>query len=443
MNTVQVRLPNSVLLEEVCTRDVSGIEFLESVCKRLGVYETDFFGLKRLKKGNSYWLFLRRPLFDQIHNKNSRIMLCVKRFVDPSKIQQTTTKRMYYHELKDKIRIGDITLEEKYIAKAGALMCRLEKLSGEVRAGRSAVITRFFPEQVWSQNLSWDINQQLKQLEGKSDKEIMGQYLQIVSQARGYGLYTFSADIQYNRDIILTIGNGSITLSDRNTAVIHNLMSIQDIMEISYTEKKLTITSKKKDTNGDHMTLCTRFCSRKLTREIFRCLTEHHVFVCQRSVPEGILFHRYKPSRIGLNKGSYFLFNLIRTQEESYAYHWTRLHRMDEGTQLQLEDSTLSYGKDNDDVMELDMSDLKRSNSGITDSSLDSTLNGLDISKISVEGGEKRIKQEYCKICYANRVKTVFCPCGHSVSCISCAKLVNTCPICRKSIAYKQTIFTV
>ena len=427
MQTVQVRLPNSVLLEEECTKDVSGRDFLDRVCDRVGVYETDFFGLKCLKNNVSYWLYLRRPLLEQI-KKKSRVMLCVKYFVDISHIQQSTTKRLLYHELKEKLRRGDICLQEGDIARAGALMCCLEKLSGEVRAGRSVVYTRFFPEHERSDTLSWDIAQQLSQLEGKSESEIMDLYLQLISQARGYGTCHFVARTQSGRDATLTIGSSTIILSDRESPeLVLNMMAIRDVLEVAYTGRRLVVTSKDQDTKGTHLSISAKLSNKKLARELFRILTEYHVYLYQRSVPEGILFHRYKYRRIGQDRDGYLLFDMIRTLEESYSFHWTRLHRVNEGGQVQLEDSVLTC------------QGTTCSTELMNDSSLDVTFNGLDTSKI---GGEKIVKQDYCKICFTNRVKTVFCPCGHSVSCISCAKRITTCPICRKSIAHKQTIFT-
>ena len=428
METVQVRLPNSVLLEEECTKDVSGRDFLDRVCERVGVYETDFFGLKCLKRNVSYWLFLRRPLLEQI-NKKGRVMLCVKYFVDISHIQQSTTKRMLYHELKEKLRRGDICLQEGDIAKAGALICCLEKLSGEVRAGRSVVYTRFLPEHARSENLRWDITQQLSQLEGKSESEIMDLYLQLLSQARGYDTCYFVAQTQSGRDATLTLGNSTVTLSDRESPeLVHNTMDIRDVLEVAYSGRRVVVTSKDQDTKGAHLSISAKFCNRKLAREVFRIITEYHVYLYQHNVPEGILFHRYKPRRIRISRGDYLLFDLVRTLEESYSFHWTRLHSVDEGGQVQLEDSVLSCQDTMCSTREL-----------LNDSELDVTFNDLDTSKI---GREKRGKQDYCKICFTNRVKTVFCPCGHSVSCISCAKRITTCPICRKSIAHKQTIFT-
>ncbi|KAJ5182405.1 Zinc finger RING-type [Penicillium capsulatum] len=41
---------------------------------------------------------------------------------------------------------------------------------------------------------------------------------------------------------------------------------------------------------------------------------------------------------------------------------------------------------------------------------------------------------DLCQICYSEEQDAVFCDCGHVCSCVTCAKQVDLCPICRKSI---------
>jgi Zinc finger, C3HC4 type (RING finger) len=39
-----------------------------------------------------------------------------------------------------------------------------------------------------------------------------------------------------------------------------------------------------------------------------------------------------------------------------------------------------------------------------------------------------------CKICFDQQMSMVFLPCGHSLSCPSCATALSSCPLCRKEI---------
>lgn len=48
-----------------------------------------------------------------------------------------------------------------------------------------------------------------------------------------------------------------------------------------------------------------------------------------------------------------------------------------------------------------------------------------------------------CKICYTNSIELVFLPCGHSVSCLSCAQRLYSCPCCRATITTRIRTFLV
>lgn len=48
-----------------------------------------------------------------------------------------------------------------------------------------------------------------------------------------------------------------------------------------------------------------------------------------------------------------------------------------------------------------------------------------------------------CKICYTNSIELVFLPCGHSVSCLSCAQRLFNCPCCRERITTRIRTYLV
>ncbi|KAJ5831731.1 Zinc finger RING-type [Penicillium riverlandense] len=43
-------------------------------------------------------------------------------------------------------------------------------------------------------------------------------------------------------------------------------------------------------------------------------------------------------------------------------------------------------------------------------------------------------EMDLCQICYSEEQNAVFCDCGHVCACVTCAKQVDLCPICRKTI---------
>lgn len=66
----------------------------------------------------------------------------------------------------------------------------------------------------------------------------------------------------------------------------------------------------------------------------------------------------------------------------------------------------------------------------------------VDDKTLRLEEENKRLKDaRECKICMADEVGVVFCPCGHLVSCVQCAPAVTNCPVCRAVIKGRVRTF--
>lgn len=72
-----------------------------------------------------------------------------------------------------------------------------------------------------------------------------------------------------------------------------------------------------------------------------------------------------------------------------------------------------------------------------------------EVKKYIVNLGDDKIKpksifgeddEPECVICYSEAKDTVFAPCGHYMTCNSCAKTCKDCPICRSPISHLLSI---
>merc|ERR1711874_237533 len=61
------------------------------------------------------------------------------------------------------------------------------------------------------------------------------------------------------------------------------------------------------------------------------------------------------------------------------------------------------------------------------------TGNTEEVKEVS-ESEPKNEHDPLCKICLVESAKIVFLPCGHFLSCSSCAPSLNNCPVCRTDI---------
>lgn len=65
-------------------------------------------------------------------------------------------------------------------------------------------------------------------------------------------------------------------------------------------------------------------------------------------------------------------------------------------------------------------------------------LLGQVLSKLMLKLNYKDNKKEIpgklnCKICFQEEVEVAFVPCGHMITCISCAITFNLCPVCKRA----------
>ena len=61
----------------------------------------------------------------------------------------------------------------------------------------------------------------------------------------------------------------------------------------------------------------------------------------------------------------------------------------------------------------------------------------IDFQKY-VKHARKRRREagdDFCIICMDSPIDSAFIPCGHMTACLSCARRLNACPICREGIA--------
>lgn len=70
-----------------------------------------------------------------------------------------------------------------------------------------------------------------------------------------------------------------------------------------------------------------------------------------------------------------------------------------------------------------------------TTTSTSTSTTGTDEDKTTMQSPNSKLKDALlCQICCDEQLSMVFLPCGHSMSCPSCATALTTCPLCRKRI---------
>lgn len=66
----------------------------------------------------------------------------------------------------------------------------------------------------------------------------------------------------------------------------------------------------------------------------------------------------------------------------------------------------------------------------------------IEITPILIEEGETLTMEISCNICLTYKRDTVFQPCGHFLVCLTCAKKLESCPVCRSKIIDRISVYT-
>lgn len=64
-------------------------------------------------------------------------------------------------------------------------------------------------------------------------------------------------------------------------------------------------------------------------------------------------------------------------------------------------------------------------------------------AKEFTSGKESDVATDLCKLCHLTKRTTVFLPCAHLVSCVTCAIKLTSCPVCRDDIKATLRVFLV
>lgn len=164
-----------------------------------------------------------------------------------------------------------------------------------------------------------------------------------------------------------------------------------------------------------------RLLSQEAACALYRSITEYHAFYRCDTVRNNVTdqFTRdLKESLISFfdDKGSEkkYIFDVQRTSREVYD-HWRRV----------------LFKRGCDPIQNNKVVDQHNENPQTSDCHAAQLQERLTKMEDSLK----------CKICMDRQIDTVFCPCGHMVSCSVCAANVSSCPICRANIEHAQHAF--
>lgn len=123
------------------------------------------------------------------------------------------------------------------------------------------------------------------------------------------------------------------------TLFLFSRISYDCLLEASFRNKNFTIMYRSFNSNGEQedKRLLLRCPHHRISRYLFRLLTEDHTFFTHETVSERVLDHlRQRPWQqfcqkyLGQRFNYVYHFDIVRTQHEAYSHAWEVLHQVNQ-----------------------------------------------------------------------------------------------------------------
>ncbi|XP_070575270.1 E3 ubiquitin-protein ligase MYLIP-like [Ptychodera flava] len=326
-----VRRPDAVVEEVVVAPKAIGQKCLDEVCQRLGIIETDYFGLRYTgKKGERLWLNLRNSIRDQVPNfPPYRMELRVKFFVNPRHILQKETRRQFYLQLKSELLEGNFDLNRRQIIILSALIAQVEfgdHTDGQIR------YPAYAPD--WTCELNQAVAAYHDRLQGMDADTATLNFLLEMNQLEKYGMETHAAwSCDTDREPVeIGIKENTVKIFDRNRKIVIHSYDFDDIKQTKCQGKHfaVVVATETATSAGQKTTRkkCFQMQSKTAAMAVHRSLTEMRVFHRRTTVDKWIKQSGYhgnflesvaslfRPRSSSLTGAKHFRYDVIRTQNE-------------------------------------------------------------------------------------------------------------------------------
>ncbi|XP_068671646.1 E3 ubiquitin-protein ligase MYLIP-like [Montipora foliosa] len=413
-----VSLPDFVITEFKLREKARGQELLQAVCKRLGIMEVDYFGLQFTgPKNEILWLNSRNRIRRQIPGASPyRLQFRVKFFVQPQYLLQDATRHQFFLDLKKNLEEGKITPEPEKAATVYALIA--QATVGD--HGDSYLPCDFCQgtevESQWTSDFRGRVSVEHANLKGVRSAAAKQFFIKELSSMENYGIEYHLAKSESGNSLHIGVGSEEIKIYDDEFNLVERF-AYSGLKMATHVKNNLYLRITTPD--GE-----TMFTFRLLTQEaacaLYRSITEYHAFYRCDTVRNAVTDQFTRDLRETLisffgdeDSEKKYIFDVQRTSREVYD-HWRRVLYKRGCDPIQNNNATVRFKEAE---------------------TCDSHAAQLQEQLTKMEDSFK------CKICMDHQIDTVFCPCGHMVSCSVCATNVKSCPICRRNIDRTQHVF--
>lgn len=238
-----IELLDSSSTECTLTSESTGRECLENVCQRLGLQQTEFFGLRYVSKtGSPRWIELERPLKRQLdkYAKDNSLYLRVMYYVSGiSLITDEMTRYHFFLQLKNDIIEGRIqcNLDEAVLLASYCMQAEFGNYNSERHTLEYLKDFALFPKDLVEnghngllERLTDAVIQQHSALVGLSQGTAEEYYIMAAQQLEGYGQETFLVKDEHGLETILGVTLKGIIVSGPNRSKFYRWAEIANVL---------------------------------------------------------------------------------------------------------------------------------------------------------------------------------------------------------------------
>lgn len=279
-----IELLDSSSTECTLTSESTGRECLENVCQRLGLQQTEFFGLRYVSKsGAPRWIELERPLKRQLdkYAKDNSLYLRMMYYV--SGISLITDEMTRYHcflQLKNDIIEGRIqcNLDDAVVLASYCMQAEFGNYNSERHTLEYLKDFALFPKDLVEnghngllERLTDAVIQQHSALVGLSQGTAEEYYILAAQQLDGYGQETFLVKDEHGLETILGVTLKGIIVSGTNSSKFYKWAEIANVLNH---KKNFGIET----SNADDHIVNFVFPDVESAKYVFRMCVHQHTF---------------------------------------------------------------------------------------------------------------------------------------------------------------------
>ncbi|XP_061113040.1 E3 ubiquitin-protein ligase MYLIP-B [Conger conger] len=421
--------PDSVVMEVEVDAKANGEDCLNKVCRKLGIIETDYFGLQFSgSKGESLWLNLRNRISQQMDNLTPcRLRLRVKFFVEPHLILQEQTRHLFFLHIKQEAHGGRLQMRPEQAEELSALLAQAE--FGDYNQNTAHYCYSQLCGNEPSQATVNSIIARHRALEGLSTASTEYQALQLVSSLEHYGVEWHWVRDGEGQKLAIGVGPEGISICKQDFSLI-NRITYPIIQMATQSGKNVYLTITNETTKG--VVLLFKLISTRAASGLYRAITETHAFYRCDTVTNAVMMQYSRDFKghlasLFLNEnislGKKYIFDIRRTSKEVYDYARRTLYNAGYV-------DFLSRAGEHSPVR----SPVKSSEGG---ANCDSCQQSQDLQEKLQSLKEALL----CMLCCEGQIDSAFCPCGHMVCCQNCATQLQSCPVCRCEVDHVQHVY--